>query len=93
MTTDTALLVRVLENAGRAARTLGATFGPAGVGIGLALSELLQAAAVAMRDEGKSLEQVLRDIRAPRKIDLSFRDELDAQVNALPDVPPRKPGG
>ena len=61
------------------AQRLGATTSPTGLAL-LAVSSLLKAAALAMRDGGKSVDEILTGIRMPRKLDTSWRDEIDRQI-------------
>lgn len=50
---------------------------------GLALmgvASVLKTSALVMRDSGKSIEEILRDIKMPRRLDMSWRDEIDSKI-------------
>jgi hypothetical protein len=38
-----------------------------------------------MRDHGKTVDEILRDIKMPRKLDTSFRELTDERVREKPE--------
>lgn len=48
-------------------------------------AEILRAAEVAMRDRGQSVADIVAAIKMPRKLDTSFRDDLDERIRDLPE--------
>lgn len=61
------------------AQKLGATTSPTGLAL-LAAGTILKTAALAMRDHGKSVDEILHQIRMPRKLDTSWRDDIDRKL-------------
>ncbi len=52
--------------------------------VGKAAARILKAVKLAV-DRGDDLDKLIADIEAPRKIDTSFRDGIDKQIENKPD--------
>lgn len=48
------------------------------------IAAILRAAELAMRNHGKSVDDIVRDISLPKRIDETFRVEVDAEVTRKP---------
>lgn len=49
------------------------------------LAALARAIEVAMRDHGKSVEEIVHAIKMPRKLDTSSRDDIDERIREKPE--------
>jgi len=52
-----------------------------------AAAGVAKAAALMMRDHGKSVDEIIADIRRSRPLDTSWRDELTGEIEKKPEKP------
>ena len=52
------------------------------------LAALAKTTAGVMRDHDKPLEQVLKDIKLPPKLDTSWREDIDSEIREKPEKGP-----
>lgn len=58
--------------------------GPASLAL-TGVAAVLKATALMMRDHQKSVDEIVRDIRMPRKLDTTFRDDIDSRIQEKPE--------
>jgi hypothetical protein len=75
----------VLDIGGTVLTAIGnAIGGPWATGMTLAAG-VAKAAALMMRDHGKTIDELIADIRRPRPLDTSWREELEQEIRDKPE--------
>jgi len=78
-------VTKALDGIGAGAELIGSRVGGvAGAAVGMTIKLLTSAIANAMRNQGRSVDDILAAIAMPKPLDTSFQADIDAAIAAKP---------